>query len=122
MSWAEIGKDSLAAAKEIKHRSRSCLSRAYFAAFAAVTQALIDSKGVSFPVGREGPRHADILDLIKNHLGKQLGHTKIKAIITAMRRLRQIRILADYRASRNFKQTDVLSALRDATMVFKELL
>src|SRR5438105_1067503 len=107
MSWKDIGKDSLAAANEIRHRPRSCLNRCYFAAFAAVTQALINCKGVKFPAKRESPKHADVLDLIKNHLGKELGHTKIKAITAAMRRLRQFRILADYRVSVSFDRTEV---------------
>lgn len=39
----------------VSEHYRSCLSRAYYAAYSKVTQTLAGTPGVSFPTGREGP-------------------------------------------------------------------
>ena len=121
-NWNNAAQDALFAAREIKHYSRSSVSRAYFAAYSAAAYALVQSGSVAFQAGREGPRHADILKLIQNHLGKQLGNKKIKLVLASIRRLRQARIDADYRMSICFSSSDTLKVLQDAALVLKELL
>ncbi|HLX59934.1 MAG TPA: hypothetical protein VKX17_01510 [Planctomycetota bacterium] len=121
MNWAQAARDSYYAAQTLKQRPRSCMSRSYFAAYSAVTQALIDSKRVSFPIGFEGPSHRGLSDLIENHLTYLFARVKIREMKAAIRRLYSARLDADYRISATIGETDARNALRDAYWILREL-
>src|SRR4051812_12372265 len=56
-NWHEVARDCRNAANEtVKTRFRSCLSRAYYAAYSKVAHDLVE-RGVPMPPGREGPNH-----------------------------------------------------------------
>ena len=57
-TWDQLSIDALLAAEAL-HREgyyRSCVSRAYYAAYCSAT-ALIETKTVPFPLGRKIPSH-----------------------------------------------------------------
>src|SRR6266446_3011679 len=57
-SWYDLASDARkAASRLVGENYRSCLSRAYYAAYSKVTFALAAAPGVTFPAGREGPNH-----------------------------------------------------------------
>jgi uncharacterized protein (UPF0332 family) len=121
MNWGDAAHDALHAARALKKHPRSCVSRAYFAAYAAITRALVDSKGVRFPHGFEGPSHKDVPNLIGNHLAGALDRGNTREIKAAIRRLYSARIDGDYWISVHVGQEAVLSALRDCHRIFREL-
>src|SRR5687767_1394937 len=56
-NWYDVASDARKAANElVRTRFRSCLSRAYYAAYSKVTH-LLTERGVPMPPGREGPNH-----------------------------------------------------------------
>ena len=119
--WKPVCIDAFIAAKELKAHPRSCISRAYYAAYAAVANALVDSKGVRFPMGRDGPGHEQLPNLVANHLGKKLDFGTIKLIKTALRRLYNARVYADYKPDSVLTQTEATEALLDAKTVLLKL-
>src|SRR5687768_7294946 len=98
-TWTEMAKDSLEAAKELKEigRIRSSLSRAYYSAYALITEELLRS-GYTVSTGRyPNPAHEQLATMAKFNLDparfseqsrRQIGH--------GLRTLRQLRTAADY--------------------------
>jgi hypothetical protein len=112
--------DAYSAAREIKGRPRSCISRAYYAAFSAVSDAL-DNAGVQFASDREGPSHQKLPELVGVHLEKSLGRKGAKDVKSTMRRLYKARLDADYVHSRPIGDLEARSALQDASFVCGKL-
>ena len=121
MNWRDVAQEALFAARNLKPYPRSCVNRAYFAAYAAITQALVDCKGVKFPAGLEGPSHKDVPNLIGNHLSVLLGRGNIKEVKAAIRRLYGARLDGDYRISVEVGRNEVHKVLADCHMIFREL-
>ncbi len=96
-TWNEVSLDCLRAAGELMQsgRYRSSVSRAYYAAYSAVTAALSHA-GVAFKDDHDGPSHPNARALIGNHFPK-LSRKKRKLLMAAMHRLYESRLDADYR-------------------------
>ena len=111
----------LAATPSDGPRLRAAVSRAYYAAYSAATDALVQSHGVAFGVGRDGPPHRDLPRLVESHLRNRLGFSKIREIKAALRRLYVARLDADYRPKARFEWNDIRIVLSDAALVLARL-
>lgn len=121
MNLQEIGFEALTAAQELRCKPRSCISRAYYAAYTILVHALKESKGVKFAPGREGPSHKDLPKLVENHLANTRNRAKMKELKAAIRRLYKARIDADYRFSLLINEDVVRRLLRDVCWIWREL-
>ena len=74
-------------------------------------------KGVSFPVGRHGPSHAEVPNLIGNHLKAKLHRGDIRDLKAAMRRLYFARLEADYGPYQKLGAEEARKAILDARLV-----
>jgi hypothetical protein len=120
MTWTEIGKSNLQAAKGATALApRSSASRAYYAAHAVLTVALLQSGGL-LPIGRQTFHHADQPRLIGRHLS-HLGVTFVRDARLLIRRLYSTRIDADYRRTVTVDHASAVEAVRDAAAFFRLL-
>jgi len=57
--WLEVARDARQSANELMelNRFRSCISRAYYAAYAKASHELVVTVGLTMPTNREGPSH-----------------------------------------------------------------
>jgi len=96
-TWAELAKDSRVAACALKDsgRWRSCVSRAYYAIYSAVTHELI-RQGIATPKGRGNPRHETLPQTIGIHL-LRFPHPVRWQLSDTVERLYKLRVVADYR-------------------------
>ncbi len=128
-NWYDIANDSRKAANElVQTRYRSCLSRAYYAAYAKVTHLLVE-KGVPMPGGREGPPHPGhlpsglaihrgIRQLIVVHL-TDLDTGKRRALSELIGELYTLRLYGDYRPSQEVGAADAREAVSMMNTVFE---
>jgi uncharacterized protein (UPF0332 family) len=94
---------------------RSCVSRAYYAAFAAVTSE-VRKHTLAFPNGYEHPPHARIGAYVRRYL---VGFSKTarRNITDAVIRLREARVYADYRQHPETGDAASRNAMGDARFV-----
>jgi len=114
--------DNLRASGDLRRtrRYRSSTNRAYFAAYAAVTERLTQS-GVSFAKNREGPPHGEPLrKLVKDHLPGLSKHHR-REIRKHIHALYYSRLAADYLPSKQVGSRDVLESINNASLVLKYL-
>ena len=123
-SWFELASDARkAASRLVSDHYRSCLSRAYYAAYAKVTHALAAAPGVTFPPNREGPNHpgetgtGGIRRLVETGMPNlnQAQRLKLSELIG---RLYTLRIFADYRPSVEVDARDAREAISIITTIF----
>jgi uncharacterized protein (UPF0332 family) len=128
-TWYDVATDSRKAANElVRSRYRSCLSRAYYAAYAKVTHLLVQ-KGEAMPDGREGPPHPGHLPTGEaKHKGiRQLIMEKLTEIDVAKRRalseligeLYTLRLYGDYRPSQQIDAVEAREAVSMMNTVFE---
>lgn len=129
ITWYEVASDSRKAANElVRTRYRSCLSRAYYAAYAKVTHLLVE-KGVPMPPDREGPphpghlptgeaKHKGIRQLIVEKLD-QWDPPKRRALSELIGELYTLRLFADYRPSQEVDAAEAREAVSMMTTVFE---
>ncbi len=119
--WDEIAKANLSAAQRLTDgaHARSCVSRSYYAAFAAVAFTLRSL--APFGMGRETPPHHRVTRLIHDHLGESMGPRRLRELQAMVRRLYNERLNADYRARLTVDGGSALQARRDAHAVCREL-
>jgi hypothetical protein len=127
-TWYDVARDSRKAASEVvSSRYRSCLSRAYYAAYSKVAQ-LLAEKGVPMPAGREGPNHPGHLptgEAASNGI-RQMIVTQLMDIDVPKRRklseligsLYTLRLYADYRPSIDIDAADAREAVSMMNTVF----
>ncbi len=102
---------------------RSCLARAYYAAFSKVTFDLSATSGVVFPPGKEGPNHpgmagtGGIRRQIVTYL-TDLEPEKRAKLSELIGRLYALRIAADYRPSVDVDARDAREAISIMNSVF----
>ena len=127
-TWYDVARDSRKAASEmVGARYRSCLSRAYYAAYSQVTHQLLD-KGVTMPAGREGPNHPGYLPSgaaarngIRQMIVTQLTEMAIpkrRALSELIGALYTLRLYADYRPSIEIEAADAREAISMMNTVF----
>lgn len=121
--WYEIGADARKAANRlVSEHYRSCLSRAYYAAYSKVTQALADA-GVAFPKEQEGPNHpgktggGGIRKCIEQSMPNMTKEKRVK-LSELVGRLYTLRIVADYRPSMDVDARDAREALSIMNKIF----
>jgi hypothetical protein len=106
---------------------RSCLNRAYYAAYSKVTFALTAAPNVTFPAGREGPNHPG--ELGTGGIRRSI-ETSMPAMQQARRvwlseligRLYTLRIDADYKPSVRVNDGDAREAISIMQLVFDAFL
>ncbi|MGN6506326.1 MAG: hypothetical protein ACTHM6_12265 [Tepidisphaeraceae bacterium] len=127
--WDDIARDCRKAANElVATRYRSCLSRAYYAAYSKVTHLLV-AKGVPMPPDREGPNHPGHLPtgnaahngirrLIVTHL-TQFDDLKRRKLSELVGELYTLRLYADYRPSIDIGASDAREAVSMMNTIFE---
>ena len=120
MSWTEIGKNHLQAAKAtFDAQPRSSASRAYYAAHVVLAEALVLCGCVLTP-GRETPPRNRQPRLIGLHFADR-GAAFVQELRAVIRRVQARRIDADYKRTVTFDRALALESIRDASTVFKLL-
>jgi uncharacterized protein (UPF0332 family) len=117
-TWKEIAQANLVAAKSLAMdaRWRSAVSRAYYAAYAAVAGRL---EGLaSYPDGRFGPSHDLLPQLVLTYL-TYLGKFDRRLVASAAKRLYRQRIAADYEPPITVELEESRAALRDASLILR---
>jgi uncharacterized protein (UPF0332 family) len=118
MTWKEMASENLVAAKSLSMdaRWRSSVSRAYYAAYAAVSGEL---EGLTqYPDGRFGPSHDLLPQLVMTYL-TGLGLFDRRKIASAAKRLYRQRIAADYEPPVVVELEESRAAIRDASLILR---
>ncbi len=111
--WRAISRDSRKAAQHLLEVGcyRSSVSRSYYAAYSAITSALI-RQGIALGYGGNNPGHAGLPVYVLNNLTTLSMPSRFE-INKALRRLYAARIEADYQAASNAGERAALGMLRD---------
>lgn len=119
-TWLELARDARHAANGLltQERFRSCLSRAYYAAYSKVTHELMATRGVTLPSEREGPSHARIRRLIQTSMAHMPANRRFK-LSEMIGRLYTLRIDADYKPSVDVDGRDAREAISIMKTVFE---
>ena len=120
--WKRAALTTLATAKGLRESGdhRSCVSRAYYAAYQAATSVCIThGDDLSFPPGWSNPSHEQLPDLIRNN-GDLTINTR-RTVRMILRQVRSLREDADYRMGRTVDATSVRVALPMASALFERL-
>jgi uncharacterized protein (UPF0332 family) len=120
MKWSEISRENLIAPKSLSQdaRWRSAVSRAYYAAYAAVAGAL---EGLAqYPKGRFGPAHDQLPKLIMTYL-TELEFFERARVVKLARRLYRQRIAADYEPPQRVDLEEARIAVQDASAITRSI-
>jgi len=119
-TWRQLSEDSLLAAETLLQdgRHRSCVSRAYYASYCAVTHEIIQ-KLTTFSHGRKNPSHELVPAYIQNNL--TISQPKKDAVDTYVRLLRYYREDADYRPQVTVDELTARDCVRAAAEVQQQL-
>ena len=119
-TWRQLSEDSLQAAETLLQdgKYRSCVSRAYYAAYSAATHEII-KKLTTFSHGRNNPSHELVPTYIQNNL--TISQAKKDAVDTSVRLLRLYREDADYRPQVTVDELTARDCVRAAAEVQQEL-
>jgi uncharacterized protein (UPF0332 family) len=124
-TWLNLARDARRSANRllINDHFRSCLSRAYYAAYSKVTHVLAATPGVNFPQNREGPNHpgelgtGGIRRLIETAMPNMQQDQRVK-LSELVGRLYTLRIDADYKPSANVEAREARAAVSIMNTVF----
>jgi len=119
MSWDEMSRDSLSAAKLLKDsgRWRSAVSRAYYAVYAACTHVLRAEFDVS-NAGRPNPSHEQVATMVRHNLGgSRFNELERRDLAKRYRDLLRSRTMADYDHASTVDGVLALACLRNAAAV-----
>jgi len=117
-TWFDLAGDSMSAARQLlqRNRLRSCVSRAYYAAYSAVAARMAEGLTL-FPHGWNNPSHDQLVPwLLRN---RQWTPIRRRQLTNALRRLRSSRETADYRPRHTLARADAIRSLRDADLVLR---
>lgn len=119
-TWLELARDARNAANVLltQDRFRSCLSRAYYAAYSKVAHELVFTAQLSMPPDREGPSHARIRPIIETSMPNMRQDKRVKRS-ELIGRLYTLRIDADYKPSVQVEGADAREALSIVKTVFE---
>lgn len=118
-TWRQLSGGSLRAA-EILFREgeyRSCISRAYYAAYCAATEEIV-KKLTTFPNAWNNPPHIKVSVYIQNNL--TLAPTKKQRIIRRINILRLYRENADYRPQTTISEQVARNCIRAAAAIQRD--
>lgn len=121
-AWKRTAVSTLATAKLLRDGEdhRSCVSRAYYAAYQAATSVCVaHGDSAQFPAGWNNPTHDQLPDLIMNNGGLNRGARR--TVRRILRELRHLREDADYRVAVTVDSTTAVSALLMVSTVFDRL-
>ncbi len=115
--WRAISRNSRKAAQHLLEAGcyRSSISRAYYAAYAAITSALI-RQGITLAHDGNNPSHISLPTLVLNNL-TFLPLTARFDLNRALRRLYGMRVEADYNAAAIVTGAVVVETLRDMNRI-----
>jgi len=123
-TWFDLASDARKAANRlVSDNYRSCVARAYYAAYSRVTYALAIAPGVSFPANREGPNHpgetgsGGIRRMIETSMPDMDQKRRVK-LSELIGRLYTLRIFADYRPSVEVEGGDARNAISLMNTIF----
>jgi len=119
-TWRQLSEGSLRAAEVLFREGeyRSCISRAYYAAYCAATEEIV-KKLTTFPNAWNNPPHIKMPVYVQNNL--TLPQANKTAIVNLIDGLPLMRENADYRPQTTVTAQDAQDCLRDATAVQWEL-
>ena len=120
--WRDAAISNFRAAKMLceAQECRPCISRAYYAAYQAVTAIAIEhGDEKDFPVGWNNPSHEQLPALVRNN--GDLPKAVRKRISKALRDLRYSREDADYRMGRTVNKEAAMKALHQAFDIMERL-
>jgi uncharacterized protein (UPF0332 family) len=119
-TWNEIALDSFDAAVTLlpANRLRSCISRAYYAAYSAVAGQM-HRLAVIFPHGWNNPGHDQLIRWLID--ARKLPPNRRRQLVKALRRLRKARENADYRPGITITKGDAVQLLKEAAMILRLL-
>jgi uncharacterized protein (UPF0332 family) len=116
-TWEQISQKNLRAAGSLLPIDpRSSVSRAYYAAFSALTHVM--SGRIRFPLGRETPRHRDVPAYIATVFASRYPKDR-RDLQTTIRRLYALRLQADYRSHMTIDIGSARDALRYAGLMLQ---
>lgn len=123
--WLDLARDARHSANRLltDDRFRSCLSRAYYAAYSKVTHTLAATPGITFANRREGPNHpgelgtGGIRRLIETSMPNMQRDRRIK-LSELVGRLYTLRVDADYKPSATVKARDARAAVSIMNTIF----
>ena len=117
-TWNEMAVTNFGTAKSL-HRNdpRSSASRAYYAAYAAVTACLAGR--VTFARGWQNPEHAALREYVRSNLG--LTPYQARQVNAALHRLFIARLDADYRPAAALGEAEARMAAKDAAVILRAL-
>lgn len=118
-TWRQLSEGNLRAA-EILFREgeyRSCISRAYYAAYCAATEEIV-KKLTTFPNAWNNPPHIKVSVYIQNNL--TLAPTKKQRIIRRINILRLYRENADYRPQTTISEQVARNCIRAAATIQRD--
>jgi len=122
--WLELARDARHAANELltQERFRSCISRAYYAAYSKVTHELAFTAQLTMPAEREGPHHTGrrggIRPMIETSMPNMQQDKRVK-LSELIGRLYALRTVADYRPSVDVESRDAREAVSIMKTVFE---
>lgn len=119
--WAELAEENLKAAKLLLDHShfRGAASRAYYAAYAALT-GVFAAQRVSFTFAGRNPSHDQLLALTANNLDpKRFGAAVRRQVSHAARELQLTRLNADYNPRTTIDAVIARNMVRNAAFVVK---
>jgi uncharacterized protein (UPF0332 family) len=119
-TWEEMSRDSMQAARRLlaEGHFRSSISRAYYAAYTALSGELV-RRTVRFTHGWNNPSHDQVTALIRN--GLALAPETRRQMSRAIRRLRVAREDADYRPGAGVDRALALACIHDAIRILVAL-
>ena len=118
-TWNDLAIENTLAANEtfLNSRWRSCVSRAYYAAYSAVTKQLID-QGVTMPKTQQNPKHGMLPNLVTHNL-RSLSHPARWQLADSITRLYKLRLMADYMPQVSVVERDARIALGLMQQIFR---
>jgi uncharacterized protein (UPF0332 family) len=123
-TWLELAREARNAANGllIQEQFRSCMSRAYYAAYSKVTHELVFTAQLTMPVDREGPHHTGhrgaIRPMIETSMPNMQQEKRVK-LSELIGPLYTLRIDADYRPSVDVGARDAREAVTIMKRVFE---
>jgi uncharacterized protein (UPF0332 family) len=119
-TWLDLARDARKAANTLvtEDRFRSCVARAYYAAYSKVTHELVVTAGLDMPPNREGPSHARIRPIIETSM-PNMTQSKREKLSELVGRLYTLRVDADYKPSTRVEGVEAREAISIMKTIFE---